>query len=282
MKYLRLLRLGDHYVNIAIILASSVYLQRFGSWTIWWIIATTLISISTFVVNEIIDRNDVDTYSWNPVHIGSNTKLNMKIVWFIILATSLSGIIFSLLAGFLWWGIAMLLVGMVYSIPPFRFKGTFGVDIIAQVASFFFIPVAAPLFYYGDTQSVFIYIMPMMFLIWAGVFPYQLADYESDRKAGLRPTHVVIGLKASLWLGIAIAFIGIMSYFILKLYTVAWWTAPLLFFTAFALYKYYVWLKTVSAKATFASMQAYVRLIRPLSELFLPYLILIMLIGHRA
>ncbi|OGK09499.1 hypothetical protein A2767_03265 [Candidatus Roizmanbacteria bacterium RIFCSPHIGHO2_01_FULL_35_10] len=275
MKYIKLLRLQDQYPIIGSVLASSLVLNKFDYSFLYWVIGATCISKVTFIVNELVDRNDVDKNSWNPIHIGK-VNLNSKIVSVIIFLFSLTGLFLVHLAGLFYIGLIMYIVGILYSLPPVRFKIHFALDVLAQLAVFFIIPGLA--LFRSEGQLIYgIYLsLPVALIIWGSLLPYQLADFEEDRKAGFHNTHTVLGFRNSLYLGLLFSLAGIVLFFKFKLHLIAPWSIILVFVSLYSIYKYIVWLRERKIKSIFLSIQKYVLFVKPISQLFIPYLLIIM------
>ncbi len=273
MKYLKLLRLDEHYPVIGCILAASLYLHKSGSWIITWSIAAISISIVAFMLNEIVDREDTDKYSWNPIHIGTHTKLDMRIVTALLISFSTIGLVFSYVSGFLWWGIAFWIIGILYSLKPIRLKARFGLDILAQVACAFAIPFLAPVSQFGNIEQGIVLTFVLCCILWSMVLPYQLADIEADQKAQLKNTHTVMGMKKSIIFGFSLVVAGVILYIIFRIFIVASWSAVMLLFSAFVSIKYIQWFYLNNLKKQIRSMQQYTRIVKPLSQLMVPYLL---------
>lgn len=240
-----------------------------------WIFATLLISTVAFMVNELVDREDVDKYSWNPVHIGHHQKLNMKIVWIILITLSFFGLYFAFLVGYFWWGIVMYVVSIIYSLNPIRLKRRFVLDIAAQTLVWVIIPFAAPAWRHFPLGQISTFLLVMCLVLWAEIFPYQLADYQADLKTGLRSTHIVLGMRASLTLGIFFAISGLVLFFIFKIYSFAFWSIPVIVINLYLFFRYLSWLKMQTIRGQTESMQEYVKFILPISRLLIPYLLIV-------
>lgn len=275
MKYIKLLRLQDQYLTIGIILGSNLVLHKFYFLSIYWVFGATFISIVSFILNELVDRNDVDEKSWNPVHIGK-INLNSKIVGVLIVGFSIAGLYYSYLAGLFILGLAMYLIGVLYSLPPFRFKIRFAIDVIAQLLLGVILPGLGPFILEGKIIYGLYLSLPIAFIIWGSVLPYQLADFEEDRKAGFHNTHIVLGFRNSLYFGLLFSLLGLIFFFIFKLQKIAPWSVILAIVGVYSVYKYVTWMRDSNFKSILLSMQKYVLLIKPISQLFIPYLLILM------
>ncbi len=273
MKYIRLLRLQDQYILIGIILASAVYFRLWNQFIFFWGVSAISISIAAFIINEIVDQEDTDKYSWNPIHIRKNEKLNFKAVVLIFAIFSVLGIGLGYLSGLFWWGIGMYVVGIGYSLKPIRLKGRFALDIIAQILVWIVLPFAAVAWKSGQLPRV----LPLLLFascLWSIIFPYQLADYDADQKAKLANTHVIIGMRNSLVFGLILAVISIILFFVFKIFVVARWSWFFFVVNLFALTQYIRWLRMKHLAKQLKSLQDYVRTVKPLGYLIVPYFLL--------
>lgn len=272
MKYIRLLRLPDQYIQFGAAVGSGLLLPTRHGWILWWAVATTLLSFVAFIINEMTDRHDTDRYSWNPIHADTPKRLDMRIVWLMIASSSLIGLVVSYGIGLLWWGIAMLVLGTAYSAKPIRLKARFGVDIAAQLLVWWVIPFVAPLWRSGLSGQHLSFILVFLGLIWLIFYPYQLADFTADRKAGLHATHTVLGMRNSLWLGLTLGTVGISGYILFAIYTYAIWSIAFVLLAFVSVASYFFWLTMTKIIDQEHSMQRYVAVIKPVTRLLVPYI----------
>lgn len=274
MKYLRLLRLQDQYIQLGCAIASGIYLN-IKDWSIlFWAIATTFFSFTAFMINELTDRQDVDINSWNSIHVQKNIKYNNWILAILFIIFSILGLYIAYLVNLFWWGFAMYLIGLFYSLKPIRLKGRLIFDIIAQLSVWWFIPFIAPISLHQNLSSALIFIITHSLLSWSIFYPYQLADFKADLKAGFKSTHIMLGLDKSLILGLLMGLAGLLIYFKLNMFQNYPWTVALMFLTVTAIYSYQKWLKIKSTESKLHSMQLYVVRFKPLTQLLLPYLLI--------
>lgn len=274
MKYVRLLRLQDQYIILSVVVASGLYFHVFDWRLLFWAIATTSISVATFIVNELIDRNDTDAYSWNSVHIKKSDRFHPTTTILLIAAFSLLGFFAAIIDGLFWWSVLLYLIGMAYSLPPLRLKARFGFDIAAQLLCWLVIPFLALGWEHGNIVGIGPIVIPMICFAWAIIFPYQLADFSADKKAHLENTHIILGMRNSLSFGLATSTLGIVTFFVFHLYSVIPWA---FFFLAINLYvsaRYIRWLHVSSEQKLRTSLQEYVKIAKPLGYLAVPYLLL--------
>lgn len=272
-KYINLLRLPDQYAAISSALASALYLHSKNILIFYWSIGVFCISVFTFAINELVDREDVDKLSWNPIHVKKENKLNMRIVFLIFSFFIIVGLFFSYLSKLLISGLLMFLLAVLYSVKPARFKGRFCIDILTQISMAVIIPFVSPIILFGKLSEAYIFTILIASMIWALLMPYQLADFTADKKVNFKNTHVVLGMKNSLYFGLILLLFSLVFYFYFNIYIKTVWTIPLVFFALYGIYKYIKWIKLKTIKSQEISMQNYVRLVKPISQLFLPYIL---------
>jgi len=274
-KYLRLLRLPDQYIQAFSALAAGLYLGT-REWSIvWWAVAATFLSFTAFIVNKMSDEQDTDRYSWNPIHTFHKEHWNMTVVWSLFAIFSAAGLWVSTLVGLFWWGFAVWIIGILYSAKPIRLKGRVVFDVLAQLAVWWIIPFLAPVWAAGDHTNGVWFTLIMAFLIWFEFYPYQIADLAADRKAGLRNTHVLLGWRRSLSLGLILGIIGIVLYILFGLYRSAPWTMPPMIIPIIEFYLYVCWMRESRETSALQSIQRAVRVLQRVGQLLLPYVIIL-------
>jgi len=272
-KYLRLLRLQDQHFQFGFALAAGIFLPGHFLWVMEWAIATTLISFAAFISNEMTDREDVDKYSWNKVHLRQTDVLDPKIVSLIWGICALGGVWIANDLKVLWPAIGMLLIGTAYSAKPIRLKGRLVVDVLAQLSVWFWIPFMVPIFYFGKVDPFFwLFVLVISLLAWGFFYPYQLADFSADKKAGLRGTHVVLGQSISLILGLLSLTLGIFGYFAFGIFGKQSWSIVFVVMGAVLFFHYLYWF-ALPEKAREKAMQVSVAYMKPVSWLMVPYII---------
>lgn len=279
MKYLRLLRLEDQYLQFFIAIASGVFLRSRDNMIILWALAVTFFSFVAAIVNELTDQKDTDKHTWNPIHIKTEDRFTPLVICLMVVIFSVIGLILSYFTGLFWWGIAELVLGILYSLKPIRFKSKFGLDILAQACVFIIIPFIAPIALYHHGILPWGLIFTMTCLVIASAFPYQLADFSADLKAGLKGTHVVIGMKNSLLFGLSLSIAGLILFFIFSLDKSEPWLWALAGFTIYSLYRYLSWIKMSSLARQTASMQHFVKRVKPWSQLLVPYFLCLFILA---
>lgn len=273
MKYLKLFRLQDQYIQFGCAVASGIYLHIKDWWIIWWAIATTFISITAFMINELTDSQDVDINSWNSIHLPKNLKFQNWVLALIFIIFSISGLYIAYLINLFWWGLVMYLIGISYSLKPIRLKGRLIIDIIAQLSIWWLIPFLAPISVLQDISSSATFTIILILLTWSIFYPYQLADFMADLKAGIKPTHIVLGMEKSLILGLLLGMIGVFLYLKINIFQNNPWTIVIALLAVMAIIFYLKWLKMKSLENQVQSMQIYVGRVKPLTQLLIPYLL---------
>jgi 4-hydroxybenzoate polyprenyltransferase len=280
VKYLRLIRLQDEYIQVG----AAIFAGIFGgiqSWDILrWAIAVTLLSCATFIVNEVTDRRDSDKHSWNPVHSHVGDVLNPVIVWLMFWVTTLLGLLMSIELNLGWWGFALWAIGVLYSFEPIRFKRRFGLDIAAQLFVWWIVPFVAPIWGIVPHELIIAMVVVMSFVSWSIFYPYQIADYEADRKAKLQNTHVVLGVRQSTQMGFLFGIIGTILFFLFGFQRFFFVLMPLCLLQIIAFYTYSMWLSARRTEDILRGMQGYVKFFKPIGLLFPLYFFLWWKFGH--
>src|SRR3972149_11995710 len=119
LRYIRLLRLGDQYFQVGAVVAGG-WLVRGSGEVWWWLLATVLLSCPTFIVNELVDRGDVDRFSWNGVHVKN--EINLALAGLLFVTLSIAGLALAYFSGKFFWGLSMYVLAMMYSLPVGRLK----------------------------------------------------------------------------------------------------------------------------------------------------------------
>ena len=112
----------------------------------------------------------------------------------------------------------------------------------------------------------------MSLVSWSIMFPYQLSDMTADIKAKLRNSHTVLGMQKSILVGAGFGVVGIASFVFSFNPATPRWSAFLIGLTIYALIKYRIWYHLPDGKAE-ESMQNYVRVVKPITQVFFFYLV---------
>jgi len=274
-KYIRLLRLQDQYVEVSAALMGGLVIHSQSLLIIWWAIAAVLVSVPAYIFNEIIDHEDVDKYSWNTNHIRLQDRLDSRVVLLLFILFSVVGLFFSWRLGLFGWGLFIWVFGILYSFKPVRLKRRFVLDLAGQLFPFLIIPFLAVVWGNANTDLLVAFLIVISVSICSMLIPYQLADYDADKKAGFSNTHVVLGMAYSLELGIGLAFIAIVFYFLFEMQRWALWLLPIIIIlpTVIALYIRWIRMPTNSKKIT--DMQHWIRIYKPITQLMAVYLFIV-------
>jgi len=271
-KYIRLLRLQDQYLQFSSALFGGIFVHD-RSWSIlYWAVAVTFLSFSAFIVNEVTDRKDTDRYSWNKVHRYYGETLDSRIVWGIFWGFSLLGIGISTAIGYFWWGLATWVIGVFYSLKPIRLKGRFAWDVLAQLFVWWGLPFLASVWWRIDPYILASFIVITSMVVWSAFYPYQIADFQADKKAGLSNTHVQLGVKGSTWFGFLLGVVGIILFCAFRMWIWIGWVLPVFIFTPVTLGLYIQWLRMDRDSKILLGMQTYSTIAKPLGNIFPLYL----------
>lgn len=262
--YLRLLRLEDQYLQIGAILASALLFDLNKISAFWWIVAATCISFVGFIINEFTDRHDTDKNSWNSVHVKSWKMIKMPVVLVMIAGFSLLAFLLAYALDTVYWTGIMWFLAIAYSLKPLRFKAVFALDIFSQLAVWIVIPFLALV--WGNSQAIYLGLMSAGFF-WCVFYPYQIADYDADKKAKIHPTHIVLGIKQALGIGLISGVLATLLYLLNPSLWSLVWLWPFAAVLGIVLFQYIVWLKMKSAEKLLKSMQLYAKIMNPLGRL---------------
>lgn len=274
-KYVRLMRLPDQYLQLFGAISAGIFLHTRAWYIVWWALAVTLLSIAAFMLNEVIDKEDTDKYSWNKIHVRRGEQFNMRIVAAMFISLSVAGMIMSWLLGYFWWGFAIWAIAVSYSIEPFRLKRRFGLDLAAQGLACLILPFLAPTWAHvnGDFIAAFLIVSTLAFL--SGILPYQLADFVADIKAKIQGFHIVLGMDRSLIFGLGLGTLSFLLYFVFDLFRWEPWTIPAAFIFPVILVFYLVWIRNPTFTGKVTMIQNSVRIIKPISRLLVLYLLVV-------
>lgn len=273
LKYLKLLRLPDQWILLYPLLITGITLKPAPTTLWWWTICIILLSCTAFMTNELIDRNDVDKHSWNPIHVNSREKYNTSFITIIYISFLSVAFLLAYKVRLLSFASIIFMAGQLYSLPPIRLKSRFGLDLLTQVFVWWILPFAA-MAYTTSKISDWIPLIVSFSLITLSIFlPYQLADFLADRKAKLQSTHIIIGMHNSLILGIVAGFLGVLIFLLANDFWNNQWFWYFFVAEIYFLYLYCKWYKLKDLKSQTLVLQKSVRQIRPFSYLLIPYLL---------
>jgi hypothetical protein len=235
--YLKMMRLTHQATALVAVLFGALdsgYLKN----THLTFIATGfyLISVSSFTVNEFVDAADTDKFSVRERAVAGITISKNIVVslWFL---TALIGSLILFNFGLYWQAIASVLAGIIYSVPPFRFKARFLLDQMTVFFYLMFIPYSVGFTLTNQPFSAMItlpFISLTTFLTVAqGV--HLLGDLDADKKGGLNNTPVVLGYSNMMKGLIVCAFIATAGFMYLLYQHTHWWYYPLIFFSVLSI-----------------------------------------------
>ncbi len=174
---------------------------------------------SIFGINQFVDR-DVDKFEktkrkGNPF---LSSKLKDGHAIFYILGIAFLSIVFSLYffgtfaTVFL---VLMIIFGFLYSMPPFRFKSKFILDILGHGLFAVFATIFVFYAFSIDVQYLFLSLLITFIASTYFELANEIDDYKSDKKAGFRTTVIGIGLKKSRILFL----LSLMSFYLLIIFS---------------------------------------------------------------
>ncbi len=265
------MRLQDQYIEFGAAIAGGIILGIPDWQIVWWGIVFCILSIPAYIVNELVDSKDTDKYSWNLHHVRVEDA-DIPTIWLLFGTLSIIGLVLAYALGFFLWGFAIWGIGILYSVEPFRFKRRFFFDLFIQIAVWWLIPLLSIIWgAFPWELSVSLCIINGLMITGVG-FPYQLADYPADKKSGLYNTHVALGMNGSLRLGFWISAAGLLFATVFGLYQWAAWTIPLMLLSTVVIWRYWYWLGLSSSSRQIESIRQYVRVVKPVSRLIVPFL----------
>jgi 4-hydroxybenzoate polyprenyltransferase len=275
-KYIRLLRLQDQYVEFSAAIAGGIFIHSHDWHIFWWAIAAIYLSIPAYILNEFVDGSDTDKYSWNPkIHIRPEDRLDKRIVVAMFFLFTLIGFIFSWHLGYFWWGLAIWTVGIFYSLKPIRLKRLFLIDIAAQLFPVWLAPFLAPVLGIANPELTLVLVIGTTASICSMLFPYQLADFIADQKAGFHSTHIILGMKNSINLGLMLGAFALFVYIFFSVWHWALWTLPVILFAPPVVMLYIRWMRMRTIGEQMRDMQHWVGIIKPLTQFVALYLFIV-------
>jgi 4-hydroxybenzoate polyprenyltransferase len=272
-KYIRVLRLEDQYVECIAILSAGLFIHSKEVFILEWAVAAIFLCIPAYILNELHDGRDGDKFTWNPsIHTTIKTYRQRTVVLGLFLVSSLLGLLGSWVLDRFAWGIAIWLSGILYSLPPIRLKKQCILDLCAQLFAFWLGPFLAVAWGNVPYEIVIPFIVGMSLLVGTSAFPYQLADMKADTKAGLQGTHVLLGLRSSLWFGLTVGIIGLSLYLVFSFFRF-YWTIPFVLCVLVILGYYVHWIRMKSESKQLASIQQLIRFFKPFSQWMTVYFV---------
>ena len=274
MKYIQLLRLKDQFIQVGAALASGLWLYSNDIYFIIWALTLVFLLIPAFILNEFVDRKDTDKFGWNHIYIKKNETFNIKMVALIFIISSFSGLLISYLLGLFWWALSAYVVGISYSLKPIRLKTRFLLDALAQLWVWLIVPLIAPIWAVNMLGESALFLITCSLIIWSISFPYQLAGFYTDKKGGIKGTHIVLGLRKSIYLGIGCGLLGAILFHYANLFYRAPWSLIFIPILIYTLFRYYTWLRLDNDKVIVKSMQKSSIAIKPYVWLIIPFFLI--------
>jgi 4-hydroxybenzoate polyprenyltransferase len=274
-----MIRLGDQYLQAGAVAAGGWLVGRsWDGW--WWLMGTFFISCAAFVVNEMVDRQDVDQASWNSIHVKENVNKNWAWAWLMLLSGV--GLVAAGIANRLEWGVVMWILGLAYSVQPFRCKARVGWDVVVQELVWWVLPFWAMVWGKIPLADLGVLTLFGATVFWSGFLPYQLADIQADIRSGLKSTHAVMGMKNSLLFGFSLGVVAVVLFGVFRLDLVAWWGWAFLLFQLLVLGMYGYWWRLSDMERQRLAMQKYVVWAKPVTRLMVLGMVGLYLSGFSA
>ncbi len=166
-------------------------------------LSLTLISATAYIVNQIFD---IDTDRINrKLFLLPDGIISIRAAWLYTAGLSAVGLILALYLG----GTAFLILltiwitGFLYSVPPFRFKGKPIIDMIWNGLGYGFLTFL--LGYWSVSGSIdgkaLVSTIPYVLAVFGVYAETTIADIEGDRRDGAVTIGVLIGDRATAWVG---------------------------------------------------------------------------------
>ncbi len=171
---------------------------------IFWLglLSYSLLLSGTYVLNQITDRES-DRLN-RKLFLLADGILPLSWAWTVFGGVSLLSFLLGLALPrpyLALWGVSFVL-GMLYSWPPFRFKGRPFLDLASNALGYGLVNVlvgwslAAPL-----SREAVLEALPFVFAVGAVFLNTTLPDIPGDARAGLVTTGVKLGPRKTAWLG---------------------------------------------------------------------------------
>jgi len=169
----------------------------------WWgLLSTTLISAHIYVLNQIYDRES-DRLN-RKLFLIADGYVKVGEAWIFTLLLLLTSFVSGYFVGrqFLLLLSAGAVVGTLYSLPPFRLKGRPFIDALSNALGYAVLNVAAGyVSVRADLAEALSITPPYLFAVIGLYLNTTVPDIPGDRRAGLRTTGVVLGIRRTLGLG---------------------------------------------------------------------------------
>ncbi|MFH1681275.1 MAG: UbiA family prenyltransferase [Candidatus Eisenbacteria bacterium] len=158
----------------------------------------TVVLAGAYIVNQIYDR-ETDKEN-GKLFLIAEGHVSVRGAWIEAVLLMAGGLAASLVLrpGLLPWLLASALLGLLYSVPPARFKGRPVLDLVANACGY-----GAVTFLFGFSLAgragaeEIAHALPYVLLVGAVFLHTALVDQDGDRKAGMRTTAVALGDRAT-------------------------------------------------------------------------------------
>lgn len=168
----------------------------FSSQLIIKLILSTFIVGTVYIINQIYDRES-DALNkklfFIPKRIITLKQAKYQ-SYFLVIVFIAGSVLFHMDWYYILFNIALLILGICYSIPPFQFKSRPGLDLLLNMIGY-----GSLSFFIGWTvdkdisQSMLIFSLPYFIFMAAMYINTTLIDYEGDKDSGLLTTGVFLG-----------------------------------------------------------------------------------------
>jgi len=201
--YFRLLRISGWKGYLLFVflgfLLSGEFLNSFFDIFLFFLTIALYLGFS-FSINECFDTEEdkLSEFKKNPIARG---EIDYKKAFVFSLSLAFLGMALSLYFGinyFLFY-FTTIILSFFYSAPPLRFKNRFLFDIFSHGLFFGSFLFFLPFFTFNSGINNIYYLFGLSIFCYSLIFEMknQISDYESDKKAGLKTTACVLGLKKS-------------------------------------------------------------------------------------
>jgi len=165
-------------------------------------LATTFISAYIYVLNQIYDReSDMEN---RKLFLLADGYISLKEAWLTAAALLFGAFVFGAAVGrtFMILLLSGFILGTLYSLPPFRFKGRPFLDALSNAVGYALLNVAAGFVVVkSQLAESFTISLPYLFAVAGLYFNTTVPDIPGDRRANLITTGVFLGGRKTAALG---------------------------------------------------------------------------------
>lgn len=186
------------------------------SGTRFWIafISATFISAYIYVINQIFDR-DSDRRN-NKLFLISEGFISVKEASVFAIFLALTSFIMGLFVGKDYMTLLFVgfIVGTLYSIPPFRFKGKPFLDMLSNALGYAFLNLGAGFVVGGNGLKDLLFIsLPYFFAVCALYLNTTIPDIPGDKENNLITTGVLLGERITSFISTLFVFLALIFSF---------------------------------------------------------------------